>query len=229
MINSVDLLIILYLGIYGIIILSGGILISNGEYDCDVEKSTSHSAITSIFLGTMLITLFLCFISLGIFSKTKGIKENIILFNSPLYLSIAIGIITSIISISLGTIILNNLDKNDDEDDEDEKNLKNKKNKENTSCNLIRYGGNLIFWTGIVSITIIVILGLMKLYQTYVKKKKLATNKTGAKPKARAAVPPPAIASAPVPFTFKPNSAKKEIEGFPTSKPGPIKLFGFQI
>ncbi len=167
MINSIDLLIILCLGIYGIILLSGGIIVSNGEYNCNVEKSVSNSTITSIFLGTMLATLFLCFTSLGIFVKTKGINDKTVIFKSPVYISIAIVIITSIISISLGSVILNGI-KDDEDEDEDE-------DEETKSCNLIKYGGNIILWTGIVLVIIISILGLIKLYQQYVKKNGMKT------------------------------------------------------
>ncbi len=179
MINSVDLLIIISLGIYGIILLSGGIVVSNGEYNCDVEKSVSNSAITSIFLGTMLVTLFLCFASLGVFAKTKGIKDNVVIFKSPTYIAIGIVIVTSIISISLGGVIVNGIedgnedeeDGNEDEEDGNEKDG-NEDEEDKESCNLVKYGGNIILWTGIILLIMISVLGLIKLYQQYINKSK---------------------------------------------------------
>jgi hypothetical protein len=160
-INTVDLLIIICLGIYGIILLSGGIYVSSNEYTCTVENSVSNATITSIFLGTALVTLFLCFASLGAFTKRKGINENFVLFKSPTYIAVGIVFVSSIIAISLGAVIVNGIKEEETQDEEEKK-----------ACDKVKYGGNIILWTGILLLLTIVALGSVKIYNQYKKTKK---------------------------------------------------------
>ena len=170
MIDNIDKVIFGILGIYGIILLIGGILISNGEYNCEIENKLHNSADVCIFIGTILSTLFIAFLSFMLLLKTKKLPESskVLLFRHPAIIMLCITAVASIVSISLGAVSKNG--------------IKDEQDKEN-SCYSAEAGSALILWSGIIYLLLILTLALIKFMNK--KKKKGSGNKSNSNSKSK--------------------------------------------